>query len=184
MKRSPRHTLSLATNRATAGLILIVSTIALTLPACAPAQSTPQQQAFLIGKVAAAREIDFQNVRDGQHDKVQADNSIYQAAKAQRVIEQLQQGKEVPQLEIDDALDVPPESLSRGSREELIEELLVAQKCDELGEDTHDPGNDWLAWDSYREQRERAAEMSKALTLGVEVPWSEIQEALRVPDFR
>jgi hypothetical protein len=158
--------------------------MALNLSACSPHQSSQQQQALLIEKLEAAREIDFRNVRDGNSDTVQADDSIYQARRAQEVIEQLQQGEQVPQLEIEDALDVPPEALSQGSREEMIKELLTAEKCDALGEQTHDPGNDWLAWDSYREQRHRAAEISKALEVGVDVPWSEIQEALRVPDFQ
>jgi hypothetical protein len=184
MKRYLRKPRGGATDQITIGVILVASAMALNLSACAPNQSSRQQQALLIGKLEAAKEIDFQNVRDGNSDKVQANDSIYQATKAQKVIEQLQQGQQVPQPEIDDALDVPPESLSRDSREEMIKELLTAEEYDELGEQTHDPGNDWLAWDSYREQSHRAGEISKALKVGVDVPWSQIQEALRVPDFR
>jgi len=143
-----------------------------------------QQRALLIENLEAAIKLDYQNLADGKDDRVQADDSIYQATKAQGVIEQLQQGVEVPQSEVNDALDVPPESLSEDARAEIIKELNTAEKCDELGEQTHDPGNDWLAWDSYREQRDRAAEISKAMSLDVDVPWSEIQEALRVPEFR
>jgi hypothetical protein len=187
MKRSCKHSASRGpngTDRATLGLIFLVCAFVFEASACATAQSIPQQQALTITKLEAAKQIDLQNVRDGKSDKVQADDSAHQAAKAESVIEQLKQEKEVQQVKMDDALDVPPESLSWDSRGELIKELFAAQKCDELGEEAHDPGNDWLAWDSYREQRKRAGETSKALTLRVEVPWSEIQEALRVPDFR
>jgi hypothetical protein len=89
----------------------------------------------------------------------------------------------VAQPEIDDALDVPPESISPDARSELIRELTTAENRDELGEQTHGPDNDWLAWDSYREQRDRADSIAKALESGDEVPWSEIHEALRVPEF-
>jgi len=184
MKRCPRKPRARATDQITIGVILVASAMALNLSACAPNQSSQQQQALLIGKLEAAKEIDFQNVRASNNGKVQADDSIYQAIKAQKVIEQLQQGEQVPQPEIDDALDVPPKSLSRESREEMIKELLTAEKHDEIGEETHDPGDDWLTWNSYREQRHRATEISKALEVGVDVPWSEIQEALRVPDFQ
>jgi hypothetical protein len=184
MKRCPRTPRARPTDQITIGVIFVASVMALNLSACTPTQSSQQHQALLIEKLEAAKAIDFQNVRDGNNDKVQSDDSIYQATKAQKAIEQLQQGEQVPQLEIEDALDVPPESLSRESREEMIKELRLSEKHDEIGEETHDPGNDWLAWDSYREQRHRAAEISRALEVGVDVPWSKIQEALRVPDFR
>jgi len=90
----------------------------------------------------------------------------------------------VPQPQIDDALDVPPESISPDARSELIRELMTAEIRDELGEQTHGPGNDWIAWNSYREQRDRADSIVNALESGEEVPWSEIQQALRVPEER
>lgn len=184
MKSSRRNTRYRDSETASIGIILIVSVIALDLCGCTPTQPSVQQRALLIENLEAAIKLDYQNLADGKDDRVQADDSIYQATKAQGVIEQLQQGVEVPQSEVNDALDVPPESLSEDARAEIIKELNTAEKCDELGEQTHDPGNDWLAWDSYREQRDRAAEISKAMSLDVDVPWSEIQEALRVPEFR
>jgi hypothetical protein len=46
----------------------------------------------------------------------------------------------------------------------------------------HDPDNDWLAWDSFEGQRRRADTAIKALESGEDVPWSEIQRALQVPE--
>jgi hypothetical protein len=119
---------------------------------------------------------------DSHTDSTQATGSIYQAQKAQVVVGQLTRGQEVPQPEINDALDVPPESIPADAKLELIKKLKLAEGRDELGEQTHGPGNDWLAWDSYREQRDRADSIMKALESGEEVPWSQIQAALRVPE--
>lgn len=155
----------------------------LSLSACGQDQLPAQQRSFLIGKIQAARTIDAENLANGKTDTIQRLDSVYQAQKAKRVIGQLERNEQVSQPEIDDALDVPPESISADARGELIRELTTAERRDELGEQTHGPGNDWLAWDSYREQRDRADSIVKALESGKEVPWSEIQGALRVPEF-
>ena len=165
------------------GLVFAVCISVLALPACGQNQLLAQQRALLIGKIQAAKEIDSENSANGKTDSIQATDSMYQAQKAQRVIVQLKRGEEVSQPEIDDALDVPPETIPADARSELIKELKTAEGRDELGEQTHGPGNDWLAWDSYREQRDRADSIVKALESGEEVPWSKIQEALRVPEF-
>jgi hypothetical protein len=49
-------------------------------------------------------------------DPTQAADSVYQAQKAQWVVGKLKRGEEVSQSEIDDALDVPPQSISRDAR--------------------------------------------------------------------
>ena len=150
--------------------------------ACEQDQAPAQKTALLIEKLQAAKAIDVENLSDSHTDSTQAADSIYEAEKAQIVIGQLKRGEEVPRSEIDDALNVPPESISADAKLELIKELKIAEGRDELGEETHGPGNDWLAWDSYRQQRDRADSIVKALESGEEVPWSEIQHALRVPE--
>lgn len=163
VKRFGRQTWWRPIDVTSSGLIVSVCVFTLYLPGCAPTQPAAQQRALLIGRLEAARDLDFGNVGDGNTETAQADDSIYQATKAQRVIGKLQQGEEVPQPEIDDALYVPPESLPREARTEMLKELRTAETRDELGEQTHDPGNDWLAWDSYREQRDLTDEISKTL---------------------
>jgi len=165
------------------GLLFAAGICVLSLSACGSEQMPPQERTLLVGKLQAARALEAENIANGDADRVQTVDSVYQAQKAQRVIARLKSGEEVSQSEIDDALDVPPESISAEARDELIKELTTAEKRDELGEQTHDPGNDWLAWDAYREHRDQADIIAKALEGGEEVPWSEIQQALRVPDF-
>jgi hypothetical protein len=165
------------------GLALAVCVSVFSLSACARDQVPAQQRALLMEQIEKARAMDSENLANGMTDPTQAADSVYQAQKAQSVVGNLQRGEEVSQPEIDDALDVPPQSISRDARSELIRELTTAEKRDELGEQTHGPGNDWLAWDSYREQRDRADSIMKSLASGEEVPWSEIQQALRVPEF-
>ena len=178
------HSRYRAADAASVALIFIASAFVLNLGGCASTQPSVEQRSVLIEKLEVAEGIDLQNVKGSRKDTAQAGDSIYQAYKAQKVIELLQQGQEVPQPIIDDALDVPPESISGDARMEMIKELKAAEKCDELGEQTHDPGNDWLAWDSYREQRNRAAELSQALQIGADVPWTEIQQTLRASQCR
>ena len=156
----------------------------LSISACTSVQQSSEERVLPMRKLEAAKQMDEENARGDKSDNVQSDDSIYQASQAQRVIIRLQQGQTVTQSEIEDALDVPPESVTPEARTELIKELSIAENRDELGEQNHDPGNDWLTWNSFREQRERADSVSKALQVGVNVPWSEIQQALRVPEMQ
>jgi hypothetical protein len=165
-------------------LFLAVSSLALVLSACEQSQPSPQQRALLIEKLEVAKKADIENAADSKADSGQILDSIHQAKKAQRVIQLLQQGEEVSQPEIDDALDVPSGPLSAEARTELIKELKTAEERDKLGEQTHDPAEDWLGWDSYREQRHRAEKVLQALEIGQHVPWSEIQQALQVPELQ
>lgn len=166
------------------GRALVVCASVLSVSACAPDHNTAQQRALLMEQIEKAKAMDSEHLANGTTDPTQAAESVYQARRAQSVVERLHRGEELPQSEIDNALDVPPQSISRDARSELIRELMTAEKRDELGEQTHGPGNDWLAWDSYREHRHRAHNIMKALVRGEEVPWSEIQQALRVPEFQ
>ena len=161
------------------GLTYAVCLSLFSLFACGQAQAPAQKRALLIEKLQAAKAIDAENLANSHTDSIQAADSIYQAQKAQ-----LKRGEEVSQPEIDDALNVPPETIPADAKLELIRELKVAEGRDELGAQTHGPGNDWLAWDSYKEQRDRADIIVKALESGEEVPWSEIQQALRVSEER
>jgi len=165
------------------GLAFAVCVSVFSISACGPDQVPVQQRVLLIEQIQKAKVMDSENLTNGNTDAIQRLDSVYQAQKAQRLIGQLERNEQVSEPEIDDALDVPTESISAAARGELIRELTTAEKRDELGEQTHGPGNDWLAWDSYREQRDRADSIMKALEGGEEVPWSEIQRALRVPAF-
>lgn len=166
------------------GLILQICVLALNASACARSELSAQQRASWIQKLERAKRLDEADAADLSVTPVHAADSIGQANKAGTVIAQLRRGEDVSQSEIDDALEIPPKSLSTETRVEMINKLNEAERRDELGEQYHDPSNDWLACDSYREQRERADLVLKALETGEEVPWSEIQQALRVPGYR
>jgi hypothetical protein len=127
------------------GLTFAVRLFFFSLFACGQAQAPAHQRALLIEKLQAAQAIDAENLTDSHTDSTQATDSIYQAQKAEIVIGQLKRGEEASQPEIDDALNVPPESIPAEGKIELIRELKIAERRDELGEQTHGPGNDWLA---------------------------------------
>src|SRR3984957_10793747 len=93
------------------GLPFAVCLSLFSLFACGQDQTPAQKKALLIEKLQAANAIDAENLADSHTDSTQAADSIYQAQKARIVIGQLQLGEEVPETEIDDTLNVPPESI-------------------------------------------------------------------------
>jgi hypothetical protein len=156
--------------------------LSLALCACGQAGASLQQRSLMIEQLQTAKRLDERNARDPKTDLTQMIDSTGQAAKADLSIAALKAGVEVPPPEIQDALDVPPTSLSQDTKTELIRELEEAEQRDNLRAQALDPGNDWLAWHSYREQRDTADSVIHALKGGEEVPWSEIQQALQVPE--
>jgi hypothetical protein len=157
----------------------------LSFAVCACSQSGPslQQRSFIIGQLQMAKQLDEQNARDPKTDLTQVIDSRGQEAKADDSIAAVRAGVEVPAPELRDALDVPPTSLSQDTKTELIKELEEAEQRDNQKAQTEDPGNHWLAWHSYREQRDRADSVINSLKGGEDVPWSEIQQALQAPEF-
>jgi primosomal protein N' len=156
--------------------------LCLALCACGQAGQSVQQRSQIIEQLQTAKQLDERNACDPQTDLTQVIDSRGQAAKADQSIAALRAGAEVSQPELRDALDVPPSSLSPDAKIELIRELEEAKQRDQVEAQTQDPGNNWLAWHSYREQGDRANSVISELKNGEDVPWSEIQQALLVPE--
>jgi hypothetical protein len=162
--------------------VTAVLLLSLALCACSQARPSVQERSVIIKQLQMAKQLDERNARDPKTALTQVIDSRGQEAKADQTIAALKARIEVPPTEIRDAMDVPPTSLSQDSRTELIKELEEAERRDNLQAQTQDPGNNWLAWHSYREQRDRADSVINALKGGEDVPWSEIQQALQVPE--
>jgi hypothetical protein len=162
--------------------VTAVLLLSLALCACGQAGVSAWQRSQLIEQLQMAKQLDERNARNPETDLTQVIDSRGQAAKADQSIAALRGGGEVSQAEIRDALDVPPTSLSQDAKIELVKELEQAKQRDELKAQTQDPGNDWLTWHSYREQRDKSDSVLNALNRAEDVPWSEIQDALRVPE--
>jgi hypothetical protein len=134
-----------------------------------------------------AKRLDWTSALDPHVRPSEEEDFLDQMNKADRAIKELTHGFEVPQSEIDDALVVPPKSLSESQRTRLIRQLQDAVEQDDRNE--QEMLND-LAWsdsaapaDTFKfdQQKELANGVIKDLEIGEDVHWSTIKEALVIP---
>jgi hypothetical protein len=151
-----------------------------------PTTST-RNKAALVEELESVKQQDWSNALDPHVAPSEEEDFLDQMNKADRAIKELTHGFEVPQSEIDEALLVPPKSLSSEKRLQLIRQLQDAEQQDERNEQAM--LND-LAWsdsvapmDTYTfdQQKALAASVIKDLEIGEDVHWSTIKEALVVP---
>ena len=90
-----------------------------------PARST-KNKAALVEELESAKQEDWSSALDPHVAPSEAEDFLDQMNKADRAIKELTHGFEVPQSEIDDALLVPPKSLSSQKRLQLIRQLQDA----------------------------------------------------------
>jgi len=104
-----------------------------------------------------------------------------QAEKADRVMNDLEHGQYVSQAQIDDALFVPPKSLSPAQRARLVDELKKARDLDNRGwwDWTRDP----VIAQDFSVQEKKANRAITDLETNQQVSWSEISEGLAVPQY-
>jgi len=171
---------------------LVIAAVFLTaVSACAQRHRNPapdritseQQRAELIRELEAAEESDQNNARDPQISFVRKEDFFEQADKAERAIRELLYGYDVPQPELADALAVPPKTLSPQEKADLIRQLHDAIALNDRREQS--TLNDYFSaacFDtaSYDVQKSFAAAVIKELTIGEDIHWDTIQEALRV----
>jgi hypothetical protein len=149
-----------------------------------PVQSMSEQQKLqLIRQLKAAAESDESEARDPQVSLLRKEDFFEQAAKADRAVRELIYGYDVPQPELADALSVPPKALSPRQKGDLIRQLEDTIALNDRREQArlNDYWNAYVDTEPYDMQKERAAAVIKELTIGEEVHWDTIQEALQVP---
>ena len=103
------------------------------------------------------------------------------ADKAARVMDDLEHGRHVSQSQIDDALFVPPKSLSLAERAQLIQQLKYAKYLDDQGwwDWTRDP----VIAQDFSVQEKKANRAIRDLETNQQISWSEIDEGLQVPQY-
>ena len=113
---------------------LIASTFifALHLSACAPAESnvTAARTERTLRQLQAAREADLINAMDPTLGPVASGDYSVRADKAAQVMSDMEHGRYVSQSQIDEALFVPPKSLSLEQRATLLNEVKAARALD------------------------------------------------------
>jgi hypothetical protein len=168
--------------------------LSILLSACA--QSTAQVQtparttknkAALVEELESAKQQDWNSALDPRIAPSEEEDFLDQMNKADRAIKELTHGFEVPQAEIDEALVIPPKSLSSKKRLLLIGQLNDAVQQDDRNEQAM---LNALAWSDsvapadtikFDEQKALAESVIKDLEIGEDVHWSTIREALVVP---
>lgn len=181
------------------GIALFICSMALILSACEQntasfaAQrrahaldetASTDQMAKLINRLSKAKELDESDAFDPDLTPVRREDFTVQAAKADRVIKELQHGFAVEPAEIEDALDIPPRHLTPEKRIQLIRQLQSAKALDEQREQEiliYWNDDEPMERTEFDLQAERAAAVSKDLQLGESVHWSDIKQALYVP---
>jgi len=139
-----------------------------------------QRNGQLIQRLRAAAELDRSRAYDVSVGPVAAGDYMLRADRAENVIAKLEHGERVSQAEIADALFVPPASLSETERAQLIRKLEQARELDEQGwwDYTWDP----VIAQNFQVQERKAKRVIRDLETNQPVSWSDIAEAMQVPD--
>ena len=132
-------------------------------------------------RLQAAREIDLSNARDPDVGPAASGDYSLRADNAEQIMVELEHGQYVSQSRIDNALFVPPKSLSLEQRARLVDELKAARAMDNRGwwDWTRDP----IIAQDFSVQEIKANRAIKDLETNQQVSWSEIDEGLRVPRY-
>jgi len=156
---------------------------ATSLSACAPNESkvAQAQGERTLERLQAAREIDLNNARDPEVGPAASGDYSLRADKAEQVMDDLEHGKYVSQSQIDNAMFVPPKSLSLAQRSQLINELKYARSLDNRGwwDWTRDP----VIAQNFSVQEKKADRAIRDLETDQQISWSEIDEGLAVPRY-
>ena len=176
---------------AAARSLVIAPVFLIAVSACAQRHRNPapdqiiakEQKTELIRRLEAAEEADESNARDPRISLVRKEDFFEQADKAEHAIRELLYDYDVPQAELADALAVPPKTLSPQAKADLIRQLRDSIALN----DRREQGrlNDYFSAASfdtapYDTQKAFAAGVIKELTIGEDVHWDTLQEALQV----
>ncbi len=126
--------------------------------------------------------MDLSNAMDTGLGPLAAEDYMTQAGKAETAITDLRQHSNVPRSEISAALFVPPKHLSSAQRAELIKRLEQAKVRDDEIWRNHLGGWDPILTEDCTVQGMRVERVVNKLETDSPVSWSEITDAMWVPD--
>jgi hypothetical protein len=185
--RANRNLIEVAAARS----LVIAPVFLIAVSACAERHRNPapdpivlnEQRRELIRRLEAAEEADDSNARDPGISLVRKEDFFEQADKAERAIRELLYGYDVPPAELADALTVPPKSLTPQSKADLIRQLRDSIALNDRRE--QDRLNNYFSAASvdtapYDTQKAFTVAVIKELTIGEDVHWDTLQQALQV----
>jgi len=154
------------------------------------AQQSARRNAELIKRLQGAKEMDESEANQPGTSATAWQDDMIQEGKADKAIKELSRGPEVPQSEIDEALWVPPKTLSAAQKARLLQRLKDAVQRDENEEQTMMSGVNFenFPYPSSRmatleDHKNLAEDVVKDLEIGEDVHWETIKQALQAPDL-
>ena len=162
---------------------ILVALCSLCLSSCAVSTGMSfQERTNLIEQLQEARQTDLRDAMDTLLGPLAAEDYMTQAGKAETAISDLSAHSYVPKSEISDALFVPPKHLSSVERVELIKQLEKAKALDDQIWRNHLGGWDPILTEDCNIQGVRVERVVNKLETDSPVSWSEIDEAMYVPN--
>jgi hypothetical protein len=155
--------------------------MALMLTACAQTAQAPatNQESNVLMLDRAAR-LDLQKAAQPNTDPAARQDLYAQAADADNVMHELENGYQVPSQVITKAAWVPAATMSPAERANLIARLEQAKVLDDHG--TNDHNDNPVLTEDFIQQRRRAKNAIRTLRSGEDLTSEEIAEALYVPE--
>ena len=163
-------------------VLLLIALSVLHLSSCSSTSMSYRDRSNLIEQLQEARRTDLSDAMDPGLGPAAQGDYMTRAGKAQTVIDDLSGRTNVPDSEISDALFVPPDHLSPAERALLIKQLEDAKTLDDQIYRNHLGGWDPILTEDCNVQGERVDRVVKQLEAERPVSWSEIQQAMWVPD--
>lgn len=163
-------------------VLLLIALSVLHLSSCSLTNKSYRDRSNLIEQLQEARRTDLSDAMDPGLGPAAQGDYMMRAEKAQTVIDDLSGHTNVPDSEISDALFVPPEHISPTERALLIKQLEHAKTLDDQIYRNHLGGWDPTLTEDCNVQGMRVDRVVKKLEAERPVSWSEIDQAMWVPD--
>jgi hypothetical protein len=155
--------------------------MALMLSACAQTAQAPaaneESEVLMLNRSA---QLDFQRAAQPETGPVARQDLYTQAADADTVIHELENGYQVPPQVVTKAAWVPAATMSPAERANLIAQLEQAKVLD--GHGINDHNDNPILTEDFIQQNRRATRAIETLRSGEDLTSQEITEALYVPE--
>jgi hypothetical protein len=190
-------------NRGALGLVVVLAFVGLTVSGCERTEESFRTQrneaavqpnapvpqtAELIKRLKGAEELDVSEANQKGVSAVAWQDYMVQAGKAKRAALELSHGFDVSKPELDDALFVPPRSMSGAEKGRLIQQVRQAIQEDDRNENALRADTNYAipyptdAMSRVEDHKNLAEGVVKDLEIGEPVHWATVQDAMRVPE--
>jgi hypothetical protein len=145
-----------------------------------------QTTGAMVRQLEAAKELDESEAMGSSAGTVAREDFLEQAGKADRAIKELTHGYPVTEAEFRNALEVPPRNFSAAAKANLIGKIEQARAATDHNEQAMLNEEGWgysdqpAATGAFDQRKRLDDEVIKDLTIGEQVHWDEIRQAVQV----